>query len=183
MKAKLLMLLMLSLPVLLGAQTIDRQQVDKFAVAIAHAEGFGFKRTIPSRYHNPGDMKSRATAVKLPGQKSIGKGGHIVFSNDRAGWAALKDQIAKMVDGRSKHFNADMTIAQVGRVYAVRWRPWVAIVTSELNVEATTKLRDLLCEPEPPAIRAQLPKLRLPEITPTMPVLAEDNQAISANLR
>jgi hypothetical protein len=135
MRVKLLLLAMLALPVFAGAQSYDRQKIDSFAAAVAHAEGFNARhRNIPSRYHNPGDIKSRPNYTKLPGQKSIGKGGHIVFKNDAAGWSALRDQIAKMLDGRSKHFTPSMTVAQIGKHYAANWRPWVKIVTRELGV-------------------------------------------------
>jgi hypothetical protein len=133
------------------------ERVNSLASAIADAEGFGVRGVIPTRYHNPGDLKTIPAAAKLPGQKSIGKGGHVVFKSDAAGWAALKDQIAKMVDGRSKHFNADMTFAQVAKRYAGNWRPWVKIVTKELGVTPNTTLGTYLLpqveEPVPPSIQ------------------------------
>lgn len=136
------------------ASAVDEQKVDAFAHAIASAEGFGAPHAIPTRYHNPGDIKSRLNFTKLPGQKSIGKGGHIVFKNDAAGWAALKDQIAKMLDGRSHHFNPDMTIQQVAKHYASNWRPWVKIVTKELGVQPNTTLAAFFApeDEEPPTI-------------------------------
>ena len=143
---------------------VDEQKVDAFAHAIARAEGFGLRGAIPTRYHNPGDMKSRPGFTKLPGQKSIGKGGHIVFKNDAAGWAALKDQIAKMLDGRSRHFNPNMSIKQVAKHYAANWHPWVKIVTKELGVSPDTTLATYFKSEEikPPVIvfaQTQIPDL------------------------
>jgi hypothetical protein len=155
MKAKLLLFLGLSmLPAIGQAQTVDKQKLNSFATAVAHAEGFGVRHAIPTRYHNPGDLKSAAIYHPLPGQKMLGKGGHIVFENDTAGWAALRDYLSKMVDGRSRRFKPDMTLAQVSRVYAGNWRPWLTIVTKELDVPPNVRLRDLLFyqEPEPPQI-------------------------------
>lgn len=150
MIAKLLLLIALALPGISVAQTVDKQKVDQFATAVAHAEGFGVRHAIPTRYHNPGDLKTRPELIKLPGQKMIGKGGHVIFKSDTAGWAALTDYILKMVDGRSRHFNADMTLVQIAKHYAGNWRPWVKIVTHELDVQPDAKLRDLLFTADPP---------------------------------
>jgi hypothetical protein len=172
MKAKLLLFISLVLPVISAAQTVDQQKVSQMATAVAHAEGFGVRQAIPTRYHNPGDIKTIPSAAKLPGQKSIGKGGHVVFKNDAAGWAALTDQINKMVDGRSHHFNPDMTIAQVARKYAGNWRPWVKIVTRELDITPTTRLRELLfVYDEPPTIEVPAASVPLLETDYLLPVL------------
>lgn len=174
MKAKLLLLLGLSmLPVIGQAQTVDKQKLNSFATAVAHAEGFGVRHVIPTRYHNPGDLKSARIYRPLPGQKTLGKGGHIVFVSDTAGWAALRDYLSKMVDGRSRRFNPDMTLAQVSHVYAGNWRPWLNIVTKELNVSANVKLRELLLyyELEPPQIVTDVPSLDLVFSTPPPPQL------------
>jgi len=123
------------------AQGPDTGKVDDLATAISHAEGFGKRGTIPSRYHNPGDLKARPDSAPLPGQVRIGKAGHIVFRDDEAGKAALRDYILKMVDGRSSHFRSSMTLNQVARRYAENWRPWVKAVCTELGVTPTTTLQ------------------------------------------
>ena len=182
MKAKLLLLLGLCLlGISAQAQTVDKQKLNCFATAVAHAEGFGVRHAIPTRYHNPGDLKSRRDLHKLPGQKALGKGDHVVFTTDAAGWAALRDYLSKMVDGRSRRFNPDMTLAQVSRIYAGNWRPWLRTVTRELNVEPTVRLRDLLLneEPEAPQIEFTIqvpPILNLAIPQPPPPVLEADNQ-------
>lgn len=123
------------------AQGPDTGKVNDLATAISHAEGFGIRGTIPSRYHNPGDLKARPDSAPLAGQVRIGKAGHIVFKDDEAGKAALRDYILKMMDGRSGHFHSNMTLKQVARVYAQNWRPWVKVVCTELGVPPTTTLR------------------------------------------
>jgi hypothetical protein len=173
MKAKLLLLIALSLSALSAAQEVDKQKVERFATAVAHAEGFGVRHAIPTRYHNPGDLKSRRDLAKLPGQKYLGKGEHVVFASDQAGWNALQDYIIKMVDGRSRRFNPNMTITQVARIYAGNWRPWVKIVTRELEVPANTRLRDLLLVQEivPPTIAItplEIPDLQISALMPTL---------------
>src|SRR5258708_3063715 len=152
MKVTLLPFLgLILLPTIGQAQTVDKQKLDSFATAVARAEGYGARHAIPTRYHNPGDLKSARIYRKLPGQKALGKADHIVFENDAAGWAALKDYLSKMVDGRSKRYNPDMTLAQVSRIYAGNWRPWLHTVARELNVPSSIKLRELLFY-QPPTV-------------------------------
>ena len=123
------------------AQVPDTGKVNDLATAISHAEGFGKRRALPSRYHNPGDLKTRQGCAPLAGQVRVGKAGHIVFKDDEAGKAALRDYVSKMMDGRSGHFHPDMTFNQVARRYAQNWRPWVKIVSTELGVPPNTTLR------------------------------------------
>ena len=126
------------------AQNIDTQKLDTLCQAIAHAEGFGKKRAIPTRYHNPGDLKSRRGITPLAGQRKIGKAGHIVFYNDEAGWEALREYITKIVDGQSRHYTTYATLAQVSHVYAQRWQPWLRQVTKQLGVSGSTRITDFL---------------------------------------
>ncbi len=123
------------------AQAPDTSKINDLATAISHAEGFGRRGTIPSRYHNPGDLKARKGSLPMAGQVRIGKAGHIVFKDDEAGKAALRDCIVKMVDGSSRYYHSNMTLNQVGRRYAENWRPWVKIVSTELGVTPNTSLR------------------------------------------
>lgn len=190
MKAKLLLILGLCLlPAIGRAQTVDSKKLNSLATAVAHAEGFGPRHTIPTRYHNPGDLKSAVIYSKLPGQRALGKSGHVVFENDAAGWAALKDYLSKMVDGRSRRFNADMTLAQVSHIYAGNWRPWLKLVAAELNVSTTIKLRELLLFDALPDIfmtEFQPPTL-LELVLPTPPssvlMTQEDNQYCKDNFQ
>jgi hypothetical protein len=180
MRTKLLLLIALVLlPVFGGAQTVDKQKVNTFAAAVAHAEGFGKRHAIPTRYHNPGDLKTIPAAKKLPGQKAIGKGGHVIFNNDDAGWNALRTLITKMGTGESRHFKPNMTLVQVARMYAGNWRPWLKIVSTELGVPPTTRVCDLLApdpEPEPPVVpfTTSVAELNLPQHTPVLPVLSQN---------
>lgn len=162
-------------------------RINDFATAISHAEGFGIRGTIPNRYHNPGDLRARPESPPLAGQVRIGKAGHIVFKDDEAGKAALKNCILQMVDGRSRYFRSDMTLNQVARVYAENWRPWVKIVSQELGVPPTTTLRayfhaDLMPAavrfrplpaadptPMPPAVYMAAKLRPLPAVEPTVP--------------
>ena len=123
-----------------GWAQVDAQKLDKLCHAIAHAEGFGRKGAIPTRYHNAGDLKSRPGIKPLPGQVSIGKGGHLVFRTDEDGWNALRAYIIDIAEGRRKHYAASMTLDATSRVYAQRWQPWLRIVTKELGVSGATPI-------------------------------------------
>lgn len=175
-RAYVLLAASLILPTCLKAQATD-SKIDSLATAIARAEGFGRPHAIPTRYHNPGDLKSRPDYPKLPGQKAIGKGGHIIFKNDAAGWAALKAQITKMSEGRSHHFKPDMTLMQVAKKYAGNWRPWIKIVSRTLDVSPTTTLMAYLTpeELEAPSLDFSSPfDLSFLNTSISLPVLAEN---------
>ena len=123
------------------AQAPDPDKVNDLATAISRAEGFGKGQTIPTRYHNPGDLKAFRSSTPLEGQVRIGKAGHIVFKDDEAGKAALRELIVRMMDGRSAHYHPNLTLNQVARRYAENWRPWVRVVSRELGVPPNTTLR------------------------------------------
>jgi len=146
-------------------------KVDSLADAISHAEGFGKRHAIPTRYHNPGDLKALRRSKRLDGQVGIGKGGHIIFKSDAAGRAALREYIARMLDGRSRHFNPSMTLSQVAREYAQNWRPWVKIVSNELGVPPSITLRAYFREDavEPPAIGDVVPAASFPQVATFFP--------------
>jgi hypothetical protein len=117
-------------------------KVQDFAHAIAKAEGFYNRGTIPARYHNPGDLKF--VSVKYPGQVGIGKAGHVIFRNDAAGWAALTHQIEKAINGDSQFYNPSMTFRQVAKKYAGNYRVWLKNVTGVLGVDADMSIYDYM---------------------------------------
>lgn len=170
---KLMILLVLCLNVLAHCQgTVDQDRVDQLAKAIAKAEGFGPKRNLPTRYHNPGDLKT-TRAFRWDGQKGIGKGGHVIFKSDAEGWTALKQQILKAASGRSKAYNPRMTFQQIGKKYAGNWRTWSKNVAKNLGVPPTTTLRAYLAPVEPvaPTVVPEGGTLVLVEVTPVLPSL------------
>jgi len=119
-------------------------KVVSLAQAIAQAEGFGIRGALPTRYHNPGDLKVAAAGQKYPGQCGIGKGSHVRFCTDRAGWLALYHQLDKVAVGDSKHYAPDMTLVQFAKRYARDWRHWAKNVARDLNVSTTTTLAEYL---------------------------------------
>lgn len=114
-------------------------QLRRFAAAIARAEGFGQPGAIPTRNHNPGDLKSSSVA-------SIGADaqGHLMFSSDTDGWEALYRQLHLIVTGRSRVYTLNMTIADMARRYAGWSDNWAANVASYLGVPTSTPLREVL---------------------------------------
>ena len=124
------------------ATSFAQDRVQVFAHAIAKAEGFERRGTIPARYHNPGDLKAVA-GYSLPGQVGIGKAGHVRFRNDAAGWAALTHQINKIIAGDSR-YNVNMTLKEFSKKYAGNWRVWSKNVAHNLGVTPDTYLWEVL---------------------------------------
>jgi len=143
----------LAILLLLSGSAVASDKVDQFASAIAHAEGFGRPHTIPSRYHNPGDLK----AWRCNKQIRTGKAGHVIYKSDAEGWNALRGYITKMLSGNSHHYNSDMTFQQVAKVYAGNWRPWVKIVSKELGVTPETRLSTYFRNEDVPAPTVYVP--------------------------
>jgi hypothetical protein len=148
MKAKLLILIALALSGVATAQNVDKQKVDQFATAVARAEGFGVPHAIPTRYHNPGNIRSRSLHA-YAGQIGLNRCGYVIFKNDAYGWKALKTQLELMASGQSAHYDTDMTITKVAKRYATGWRLWSKNVAKQLGVEPTTTLADFFAA-EPP---------------------------------
>ena len=120
-------------------------QVQTLAKAIAKAEGFGKAGALPSRYRNPGDLKA-VRGYRYPGQVGVGKGGHVIFRSNDAGWAALEHQIDKMADGTSR-YNVNMTLEEISKKYAGSWRVWSTSVARNLGVTPGTSLWEVLNVP------------------------------------
>lgn len=115
------------------------EKVMAFARAIAKAEGYGIANAIPTRLNNPGDLKISAVP-------SIGAdaSGHLRFATAEDGWRALYRQVQLIVDGRSRVYTLDMTIAQMGERYAEGSWNWTRNVTDALAVRPETRLREVL---------------------------------------
>lgn len=119
-----------------------QDKVITFAHAIAHAEGFGVPHAIPTRYHNPGNLRVLANGVKFPGQVGQGKLRYAIFKNDAAGWAALYHQVAKVLIGESHYYRQEMTFRQLAKTYAEVYTPWLKNVTHALGVTPGTTLAE-----------------------------------------
>src|SRR5208282_3954387 len=129
------------------AQQPDQEKVRDFAHAIAKAEGFGIKGVIPTRCHNPGDIRIKPGHT-IPGMVGRNKQGYVIFKNDRAGWLALENQINMILQGRSRKYNADMPLFKIGEKYTPgSGMSWAKNVSKQLNVTPTTTLRGFVNAP------------------------------------
>ncbi len=118
------------------------QSVDDVAHAIAGTEGFYIKGTKPARYHNPGDVR-RFQGTKYPGEVRLDRFGYVVFKNDAFGWAALRRNLQRIVDGTSTYYSTDPTFAQIAKSYASDKR-WGVSVCKILRVNPQATLREYL---------------------------------------
>jgi len=130
---------------------IDSEKVDALAHAIGKAEGFGVKGAVPTRYHNPGDIRTFKKGVRYPGQIGVNRQGYVIFKNDAAGFAALRSNLTKMAAGESKYYGRNMTIKSVAKLYATKWRTWSKNVSHNLGVEPSTTLKAYFTPEEPVA--------------------------------
>jgi hypothetical protein len=83
------------------------QIVVDLAKAIAHAEGFGVPNTVPTRAHNPGDLK-----IPNWNGATTGTEGITVFIDDETGWNALYQQLLRMMDNQSHIYKLSDTFSQ-----------------------------------------------------------------------
>ena len=118
-------------------------KVEALACAIAQAEGFYRRGTIPNRYHNAGDLKAVRGWV-YPGQRGVGKANHVRFRSDQDGWAALRHQIEMIISGASTHYSVNMSLQEMSKHYAGNHRVWTKNVAHNLGVPQDTYLWEVL---------------------------------------
>lgn len=130
----------------LTAYTPTEEKIKAFAEAIAFAEGFGKVGAIPTRSHNPGDLRPPNGEIHYwSGQTGI-DAGHAVFMDDNAGWLALYRQVRLMAEDRSNFYDLTMPITQVGKIYAESDTfangvgPWAKNVSARLGIKPETML-------------------------------------------
>ena len=111
-----LLLMLVALLMVLIAQARCETKVHTLAAAVARTEGFGVNRALPTRLHNPGDIRSRLTHA-YAGQVGLYHG-YVVFKTDYWGWAALERQIQRVIDGTSTKYDQSMTFAAIAKIYA-----------------------------------------------------------------
>lgn len=115
------------------------------ASAIAKAEGFGIKNAVPTRTHNPGDIRASKSA-HYPGQIGLNSQHYVIFKNDAAGWAVLNQQLEKIAQRESKYYSPEMTLLQLSKKYATS-PTWIKNVSKNLGVTPTTTLAVILDVP------------------------------------
>lgn len=101
-----------------------------FANAIARQEGYGPSGNLATRTNNPGDIGNTGSA-------------QAGYPTPDAGYAALDNQVGLMFSGGSgTRYSPNMTIAQVGALYA-KDPGWATGVAGILGVPASTTLAQL----------------------------------------
>jgi len=134
---------------LLTTSCFAQDRVEPLVKAIAKAEGFGVKGTIPTRCHNAGDIKALRN-YRFPGQVGVRKQ-YVVFKSDKAGWEALRHQIEKIIAGESR-YSVNLTLKQLGKRYAES-SIWPRVVAKYLSVTPETYLWEIL--DTPPALESK----------------------------
>jgi hypothetical protein len=88
------------------------QVITDLAIAISHAEGFGVPGAVPTRAHNPGDLK-------IPGWTGLktGNEGITVFGSDDEGWQALYTQLLRIKNNQSHVYTLKLSFSQ----FAFHW--------------------------------------------------------------
>lgn len=174
-RAFLLLAVLTIFPIFARAQAVDSEKVHSLAVAVAKAEGFGVKGAVPTRYHNPGDIRSRL-AHAYKGQIGLNHQGYVIFKNDKAGFAALEANLLLMASGQSKYYGTDLTIIKVAKLYATGWRTWSKNVAKNLGVPPTTTLRAYFAPEEivAPTVPMTSVMIELPTMGIVLPILAKN---------
>lgn len=108
------------------------RKIRRIAEAIARAEGYGKLGAIPTVRNNPGNLKGPDGQIRW-------------FQTAADGWNALYRQITMMFTGESRFYNADMTIAEIARIYTgeATYMNWARNVARFLGVTPETRLKDV----------------------------------------
>ena len=105
------------------------RKIKRIAEAIAKAEGYGVPGAIPTVRNNPGDIKGPDGEIRW-------------FATPEDGWNALYRQVTMMFTGESRYYRADMTIAEIARIYTGEstYMNWANNVARFLGVTPETRL-------------------------------------------
>lgn len=121
-----------------GGVTSYPQPIRTFAAAIAKQEGFYVPGSIPQRANNPGDLK-------IPGRPVLAGTSITKFDSVDDGWNALYRQLYLILTGKSAHYNLNMTIDEMARVWtATQQVPWATNVANFVGADRSTPLWQVL---------------------------------------
>ncbi len=109
----------------------------KLAQLIAKMEGFGHPGSVPTRNHNPGDLRHSPHSAHLPDNPN----GIGIIDNDADGWADLERQLRLYAD-------RDLTLGQCLAEYAPPSENdttgYAAFVSNGLGVSLSTPMAEAL---------------------------------------
>lgn len=147
-----------------GQVSIQDYQAQRLTVAIARTEGFYVKGSVPNRFHNPGDIRSKLRHG-YTGQVGLSPHGYVIFAKDEYGWIALRSQIQKVIENKSHLYDSRMTFRQFGRLYAESPQ-WPRTLCKILGVPTTMTLAEFFGDERPMDERYinELWTLRVPQV-------------------
>jgi hypothetical protein len=124
-----------------GSPVTFDEKVQRFAQAIAKAEGFGKPGAVPTLSHNPGDLGPGDT-----GYQGRFTAGSVVsqLPDDETGWQKLRDKLRRIFSGKSTTYSPNMTITEMAQKYAGDWQNWSNNVSADLGVSPDTRISDWL---------------------------------------
>lgn len=119
----------------LAQDIVSPTKVEALAHAIARAEGFYVKGSLPNRLHNPGDIRL-LPGQHIAGQVGLDKHNYVIFKNDGEGFAALCNLLNHIAEDSSNRYSVHMTFAAFARKYVggPDWSVWLKIICKKLAV-------------------------------------------------
>ena len=119
---------------------------DKFARAIAKAEGFGLPGALPTRANNPGDMMLGDRGWGTEAAKTVYEKAdwNADLADKTDGCSALRRECFAVLSGTSHEYEPNWTFLQFAQVWTGGDKPneWASIVTEELGVNVLTTLEE-----------------------------------------
>lgn len=111
-------------------------KIQKLAMAVAKAEGYGVEGALPTRINNPGDLELGDVGCGVEQGKTI-------YPNAKAGWDALERQCALILTDKSPYYQTQMTIMQFAMKYTGNDEAaaWAKTVADFLGLLTTNTLR------------------------------------------
>ena len=120
--------------------------VQKFAEAVARAEGFYVADSVPARAHNPGDLTDDGDIGHGVIQTSGPAGAAItIYATDEAGWNALRRKLWRMLNGASRIYTLDLTLMEMAIRYSGS-ADWAFNVAKALGVDTRMTLAELAAD-------------------------------------
>lgn len=122
---------------------VSQDFIERFAIAIAHEEGFYVNGSIPQRSKNPGDLTDDGNIGNGVIETDGPDGAKItIYSSIVDGWNALYRKLRRMFAGASEVYLLSMSLTQVGMEWSGT-STWGSNVAAELGVSSDTTLAEL----------------------------------------
>ncbi len=118
------------------------EAVTALSQAIAHAEGFYVRGSLPARVNNPGDLELGDHGHGTANKKTI-------YATAESGWLALEAECTLILSGRSHYIKPFMNFNRFAMIYTGNDHPttWANAVTQKLGKLPGDTLASLITEP------------------------------------